>query len=89
MEIFNENAQNNILSLISNEDEYFNEYYWIGIEYVNSSPQWRSGANITFSNFLSNSIQNITNTECVIIDKYGNWIVFNCNNTYSFICEKS
>ena len=89
VEILDQSVHDLILSLIASDDLYFDEYYWIGIEYVNSSPQWRSGANVTFSNFFSNSIEDVIQSKCVVINKYGNWIVLFCNRTFSFICGKS
>ena len=88
VEIFNGDTQNITVSLIATEKEYLDELYWIGIgEYVDSSSQWRSGANINYSNF-SDKI-NTTQLSCVAIDKYGSWIVSDCGQKYSFVCGKS
>ena len=66
---------------------YLDELYWIGIgEYVDSSSQWRSGANINYRNFSDK--MNTTQLSCVAIDKYGIWIVSDCENKYSFACGK-
>ena len=54
---------------------------------MDSSSQWRSGANIHYSNF-SDQI-NTTQLSCVAIDKYGSWIVSDCGNRYSFVCGES
>ena len=89
VEILDQSAQDLIINLISTEDDYFDEYYWIGIVYADSYPQWRSGTNITFSNFYSSSIGDIIQSKCVVIDQIGNWMVFYCNSTFSYICGKS
>ena len=89
VEIFNEATQNIIVSLIATEQEYLDELYWIGIEeYENSSSQWRSGASIIFSNFPLNTTTDL-DSGCVAIDKYGIWIISDCENKYSFVCGKS
>ena len=56
---------------------------------MNSSPQWRSGANVIFSNFSSNTTMINLDLGCVAIDKDGSWIIMDCNNKYSFVCGKS
>ena len=88
VEIFNDNTQNITVSLIATDNQYLDELYWIGIKYVDSSPQWRSGANVTFSNFSSNTALTDLDLRCVAIDKDGSWLVIECNNTLSYICEK-
>ena len=88
VEIFNGDTQNITVSLIATELYYLDELYWIGIgEYADSSSQWRSGANICYSNFSDQIIN--THLSCVAIDKYGSWIVSDCGNRYSFVCGKS
>ena len=90
IEIFNENTQNIILSLIATDNQYLDELYWIGIgEYINSSSKWRSGAEITFSNFSGSSTTNDLTSKCGVIDKHGSWNIFNCDRKFSFICGKS
>ena len=91
VEIFNGDTQNIIVSLIATGLYYLDELYWIGIgEHLDSSSQWRSGANINYNNFSSNSmIESNHNLSCVAIDKYGSWIAQECNNKLSFICGKS
>ena len=91
VEIFNEATQNIIVSLITTEEEYLEELYWIGIEeYENSFSQWRSGANICYNNFVSTFLRrNNANSRCVAIDKYGKWIIKRSSDRLSFICGKS
>ena len=87
VEIFNGDTQNITVSLIATEEYYVDELYWIGIgEYVDSSSQWRSGANINYSNFSDQIIT--TQLSCVAIDKSGSWIVSDCGDKYSFVCGK-
>ena len=90
IEIFNENTQNIILSLIATDNQYLDELYWIGIgEHVNSSSQWRSGADITFSYFPPNTNLNALDSKCVAIGKNSIWVILDCNYKYSFVCGKS
>ena len=88
LEIFYEDIQNIIVSLIATEEEYLDELYWIGIgAYVSLSSQWRSGANIFYNNFSTQI--NTTELSCVAIDCYGSWMLSDCGEKYSFVCGKS
>ena len=88
VEIFNEDTQNIIVSLIATEEEYLDELYWIGIgEHVDSSAQWRSGNGICYSN-LSRHI-NSTQSRCAAVNKLGSWLITSCAGRHSHICERS
>ena len=87
IEILNQQQQQVLVSLISTDNTFLDEFYWIGLQNIDSKYVWTSGGEASFQEYV-NVLTN-ADSYCVAVDKEGKWLGVDCDGNYSFICQMS
>ena len=67
MEILNQQQQEVLVNLISTDNTFLDEYYWIGLQYNDSKYVWTSGGEASFREYITNLTD--TDSYCVAVSK--------------------
>ena len=86
MEILNQQQQEVLVNLISTDNTFLDEYYWIGLQYNDSKYVWTSGGEASYREYITNLTD--TDSYCVAVDKEGKWLGLDCSGDYSYICQR-
>ena len=86
IEILNQQQQQVLVNLSSTNNTYIDEYYWIGLQYIDSKYVWTTGDETSYTEDIS--ILTDANSFCVAVDKEGNWLGLDCRNNYSYVCQR-
>ena len=54
MEILNQQQQEVLVNLISTDNTFLDEYYWIGLQYNDSKYVWTSGGEASYREYITN-----------------------------------